>query len=58
VTIEDVEGKATLDVQHGEVSAARVGGLVVNGAARRRDAEGVKGDLDVHTQHGAVAVST
>jgi DUF4097 and DUF4098 domain-containing protein YvlB len=43
-----------VDSEHGDVSAARAGGLVVHASFGDVGAEDVRGDLEVHSQHGPV----
>src|SRR5439155_1322405 len=54
VDIQEVQGRATVDSEHGDVSAARTGGLVVRASFGEVGVEGVRGDLEVRSQHGPV----
>jgi len=52
--LQDVAGAATLIVEHGEVSAERVGGLTLTIQHGELKANDIRGDLEVHGQHTAV----
>ncbi|PYQ11479.1 MAG: hypothetical protein DMF80_21565 [Acidobacteria bacterium] len=52
--VQDVQGRASVDHEHGDVTALRTGALSVRAAHGEVGVESVRGDLEVHAQHGPV----